>query len=326
MAERLSFAALEDARESVFPTMRSLTMGESRAEALRQAALQGGLFGLRDPGGPLLAIAALGVQRPGLADHDETEFVVEALLESGDGVGESPGLRLLVLLEQASARVGAGLLCVRLPAADRMLARRWQSRGYLPLEETRTPAGRALVHEKRLRPLPVPGLAVSFLEGMPESFPDAVRATLLFVVRGRRILLIHKKRGHGAGNINGPGGKLDPGETPRQCAVREVEEELRIRVTPPRFVGELLFQESDGSRIHGYVFRSGGYHGTPAETDEAIPHWRDVDAIPWHRMWRDDRLWLPWLLEGEQFRAAFLCHGARIEQALFEPGPQPEPD
>ncbi|MDZ7827131.1 MAG: 8-oxo-dGTP diphosphatase [Gammaproteobacteria bacterium] len=206
--------------------------------------------------------------------------MVEVLLESGSGVGESPGLRLLALLEADSAGVGAGVLRVRLPADDRMLARRWQTRGYLPLEETGTPAGRALVHDKRLRPLPVPGLAVSFLESMPESFPDAVRATLLFVVRGRRILLIHKKRGHGAGNINGPGGKLDPGETPRQCAIREVEEELRIRVTPPRFVGELLFQETDGSRIHGYVFRSGGYRGTPTETEEAIPLWCDIDAIP----------------------------------------------
>ena len=34
-------------------------------------------------------------------------------------------------------------------------------------------------------------------------------------------MLIRKKRGHGAGKINGPGGKLHPGETPVVCAVRE---------------------------------------------------------------------------------------------------------
>ena len=329
-AERLSSADLDQVRASGITAMRPLTISEPRTEGLRQAARRGCLFGLRDATGPLLAVAALGVHRrgsdPGVMDDDETAFVVEVLLESGSAVEGSPGLRLLALLEQASAKIGAGLLRAGLPADDRMLARRWQVRGYLPLEEEGTPAGRALIHEKRLRPLPIPGLVVSFLESMPESLPDAMRATLLFVVRGRRILLIHKKRGHGAGNISGPGGKLDPGETPRQCAIREVEEELRIRVTPPRFVGELLFQETDGSRIHGYVFRSGGYRGTPTETDEAIPCWCDVNAIPWHRMWRDDHLWLPWLLEGEQFRAAFLCHGSRIEQALFEPGPQPEPD
>ena len=41
---------------------------------------------------------------------------------------------------------------------------------------------------------------------------------------GGQVLLIRKKRGLGAGKINGPGGKLDPGETFAQTAVREVQE------------------------------------------------------------------------------------------------------
>ncbi|MEM9057182.1 MAG: NUDIX domain-containing protein, partial [Pseudomonadota bacterium] len=49
-------------------------------------------------------------------------------------------------------------------------------------------------------------------------------ATLLFVVRGGEVLLIHKKRGLGAGKINGPGGRVEPGETVQECAVREVRE------------------------------------------------------------------------------------------------------
>ncbi len=34
-----------------------------------------------------------------------------------------------------------------------------------------------------------------------------VVATLLFVIQDGNILLIEKKRGHGAGKVNGPGGK-----------------------------------------------------------------------------------------------------------------------
>ena len=55
-------------------------------------------------------------------------------------------------------------------------------------------------------------------------------ATLVFVLRDNEVLLIRKKRGLGAGKINGPGGKLEAGETPRQCALREVREELCISV------------------------------------------------------------------------------------------------
>ena len=53
-------------------------------------------------------------------------------------------------------------------------------------------------------------------------------ATLVFVIKGDRILLIRKKRGLGAGKVNGPGGRLEAGETFGQCAVREVQEELGV--------------------------------------------------------------------------------------------------
>ena len=55
--------------------------------------------------------------------------------------------------------------------------------------------------------------------------PEEV-ATLMFVMTDNQVLLIRKKRGLGAGNINGPGGRIEPGESPMQCAVRETEEEL----------------------------------------------------------------------------------------------------
>ena len=43
-----------------------------------------------------------------------------------------------------------------------------------------------------------------------------------------RLLLGMKKRGFGAGKWNGFGGKIEPGETPRQAAIREIREEAFI--------------------------------------------------------------------------------------------------
>lgn len=37
-----------------------------------------------------------------------------------------------------------------------------------------------------------------------------------------------KKRGFGVGKWNGSGGKIQPGETPEDTAVREVKEEIGI--------------------------------------------------------------------------------------------------
>lgn len=136
-----------------------------------------------------------------------------------------------------------------------------------------------------------------------------IEATLMFVVRGGEILLIEKKRGHGAGKVNGPGGKIDPGETPLECAVRETEEELLISVKDARKVGELWFRMSDCPDIFCHVFLASEFTGTPTETDEAVPLWVPLDAIPYGRMWEDDRHWLPIVLSGRSVRGKFVFDG-----------------
>ena len=138
------------------------------------------------------------------------------------------------------------------------------------------------------------------------------RATLVFVLRRREILLSRKLRGLGKGKINGPGGRIEAGETPLECATREVEEELCT--TPLGLVeaGELFFQFVDGYSIHVSVFRGDAVDRPPAPTEEAIPLWTPIDAIPFDEMWEDDRIWLPRLLSGEPFSGRFLFDGDRM--------------
>jgi 8-oxo-dGTP diphosphatase len=142
-----------------------------------------------------------------------------------------------------------------------------------------------------------------------ELWEPEQRATVLFVVRDGRILLIHKKRGLGAGKVNGPGGRIDPGETPLECALRETREELRVTPLGVRACGELRFQFVDGLSIHGYVFTASDCDGLPQETAEARPFWVSQDAIPFERMWADDRLWFPPMLAGRRFDGRFLFDG-----------------
>jgi 8-oxo-dGTP diphosphatase len=144
-------------------------------------------------------------------------------------------------------------------------------------------------------------------------------ATLIFVVereRGR-ILLIEKKRGLGAGKVNGPGGRIDPGETPRDGALREIKEELCVDAIGAAPYGELSFQFVDGYGLHCHVFRADGCIGEPSETEEAVPLWAPLDAIPFERMWADDRLWLPRLVAGERFRGRFIFDGDEMLDYVF---------
>lgn len=151
-----------------------------------------------------------------------------------------------------------------------------------------------------------------------EAWQPHDRATLAFVLRGDEILLIRKKRGLGAGKINGPGGRLDPGESALDCAVREVTEELHVVPRQLEHGGTLLFQFVDGYALHVEVFRAAAHDGEARETDEAIPLWTPKDAIPYGEMWADDFLWLPHLLAGRFFRGRFLFDGDTMLDHLLE--------
>lgn len=145
------------------------------------------------------------------------------------------------------------------------------------------------------------------------------RATLLFVIERGRILLIEKKRGLGAGKVNGPGGRMDPGERPIDTAIRELFEELCVEATGVTEHGELRFQFASGYGLHCHVFRADACIGEPKETDEAVPLWTPLDAIPYPRMWADDALWLPLLVAGKRFRGRFVFDGdTMLDHAIEE--------
>ena len=139
------------------------------------------------------------------------------------------------------------------------------------------------------------------------------QATLCYILKNDQVLLIRKKRGIGAGKINGPGGKVDPGENHLDAAVRETREEVGVTPLNLDLRGELRFHFAGGQTVHCLIYVSHDYTGTLCETEEAIPLWYPVADLPYPEMWSDDQHWLPLLLEGKRFRGRVNVEG---EEAL----------
>ena len=125
--------------------------------------------------------------------------------------------------------------------------------------------------------------------------PDFI-GTLVFLVCQSEILLIRKKTGHGRGQINVPGGKIEPGETIQQCAIREMWEEVGIYVREPELCAEVRFVDLVGPQWLGFAFLAQDYEGELRETAEASPFWCQLEAIPYHEMWESDKYWFPKVL------------------------------
>lgn len=151
-----------------------------------------------------------------------------------------------------------------------------------------------------------------------DSWEPEETATLMFVKIQHEVLLIRKKRGLGAGKINGPGGRVEYKESPEECAIRETREELNITPLNVRPGGELFFHSDDFPKIHGFVFTADSYDGTPSETDEAIPLWFPVNSIPYGQMWEDDKFWLPKVLAGAVVDGWFTFTGETLLDHLVK--------
>lgn len=128
--------------------------------------------------------------------------------------------------------------------------------------------------------------------------------TLCFPVNAKgELLLGMKKRGFGMGKYNGFGGKINTGETFRQCAVRELWEETSLLAKPEDLQAiaflDFRFPYSPELTHIGYVYLVKVFEGIPLESEEMAPSWFTPENLPFDTMWKGDRSWLPLLLEGK---------------------------
>ena len=150
------------------------------------------------------------------------------------------------------------------------------------------------------------------------SWEPSERCVLTYVMDGDNVLLILKKRGLGDGYYNTPGGHIELEETSTEAAIRETKEETGLTVSDLKERGTLRFQFKDGMRMVCYVFTTSVWEGDLKECDEAKPFWADKNNLDYDMMWKDDKLWLPLLLDGKEFEGWFVFDDREMLDAKVE--------
>jgi 8-oxo-dGTP diphosphatase len=150
-------------------------------------------------------------------------------------------------------------------------------------------------------------------------------ATLCYVRSNGKTLMIHrikKLEDMHAGKWNGLGGKLEPGETPEECARREIQEESGLRVSSLRWKGLLTFpQFSKQEDWYAFVFVADGFEGELSPSAEGELCWINDGELSALNLWEGDRIFLPWLVQPRFFSAKFIYQDGRLidHQVVFYP-------
>jgi 8-oxo-dGTP diphosphatase len=132
---------------------------------------------------------------------------------------------------------------------------------------------------------------------------------------GRRTLMLHrvkKQNDFHEGKWNGLGGKFEQGETPEECAIREVKEESGFLMRNPVLHGLITFPMFDGKKDwYVFIFTSRNFEGEQIVSPEGNLEWIPNEKLLDLNLWDGDKFFIPWLFQENFFSAKFIYENGR---------------
>ncbi len=141
--------------------------------------------------------------------------------------------------------------------------------------------------------------------------------TLCYIRRGEDYLMLHrikKQQDENAGKWIGVGGKLEQGESPDECLLREVKEETGLTLTSYDFKGVITFISDVWGDEYMMLYEADGFTGELREDcPEGKLAWIPRQEVMSLNTWEGDRYFLKPLLEGQdKISMKLVYHGDQL--------------
>lgn len=131
-----------------------------------------------------------------------------------------------------------------------------------------------------------------------------IKTTLVYLEKEESYLMLHRVKkinDINKGKWIGIGGKFETGETPFQCAKREVFEETGITVNTFNYRGIVYFENTLCESEEMHLFTSTDFSGEIRNCDEGDLKWIKMKDLYTLVLWEGDRIFLEKLKENEPF-------------------------
>jgi 8-oxo-dGTP diphosphatase len=117
----------------------------------------------------------------------------------------------------------------------------------------------------------------------------------------------------------GVGGKLEPGESPEECLLREVKEETGLTLLSYQLRGVITFVSDEWGTEYMFLYTADQYEGNYIECSEGELVWVQKKQIPRLNLWEGDKLFFRLLQENRGFFSLKLCYeGDRLTDSSLQ--------
>ena len=142
--------------------------------------------------------------------------------------------------------------------------------------------------------------------------------TLCYIEQHGKYLMLHrtkKENDENQGKWVGIGGKLEEGESPEDCVLREVREETGLLLTEYRYRGLVTFVSDEWCTEYMHLFTADAFGGRLCSCSEGELEWVEKDAVERLPIWEGDRLFLRLLRQQAPFFSLKLVYRGPCLQA-----------
>ena len=150
-----------------------------------------------------------------------------------------------------------------------------------------------------------------------------INTSLCYIYRGDEMLLLHRTKKKNDLNHDkwiGIGGKFEEGESPEECALREVREETGLTLAGWKYRGVVTFVSDRYEAELMHLFTSDAFTGElTSGCDEGEPAWISREAFKRLPQWEGDKIFLKLLDDGAPFFSLKLVYsGDRLTRAVLD--------
>ena len=135
--------------------------------------------------------------------------------------------------------------------------------------------------------------------------------TLCYIEKDDSYLMLHRVKKVNDENQDkwiGVGGKIEEGESPEECLLREVKEETGLTLTKYRYRGLVTFVSNQWGTEYMHLFTATEYEGKMKECDEGNLEWVSKDKIEELNLWEGDKIFFRLLNQNAPFFSLKLCY------------------